>query len=225
MVLSLAEKATGAVVETIRCTPEHPFFTEQGWVKAGDLGIGTAIVTRAGPDLVVAGTQREEIPGGYAVFNFGVGEFRTYFVGTVSGGTWVHNNDDCIYRVHYQMQLQSQDFGFARPHHFSKANEALYNVLTGNSPDLRLLSELQGINPNILAEIGPTSTGDFPGVSPTGFTWQHALKSQADGEEGVMQLVYRGAHRNVFRAFHPIGPRGRRWGGYQEWAVPAGAPR
>jgi intein/homing endonuclease len=30
-------------------TPDHPFLTTHGWVEAADLGIGTEIVTRAGP--------------------------------------------------------------------------------------------------------------------------------------------------------------------------------
>ena len=40
--------------ETLTCTPEHPFFVQgQGWVEAGSLGIGTSIVSRAGPQMAV----------------------------------------------------------------------------------------------------------------------------------------------------------------------------
>lgn len=40
--------------EKIETTEEHPFYVEgKGFVKAGELGIGTSIVTRAGPSLRV----------------------------------------------------------------------------------------------------------------------------------------------------------------------------
>ena len=41
--------------ERFTCTPEHPFFVDgKGFVQAGDLGIGTSIVTRAGPALTLS---------------------------------------------------------------------------------------------------------------------------------------------------------------------------
>jgi len=51
--VSLADSKTSKI-ETITCTPEHPFFVPgSGWVEAGSLGIGTSIVSRAGPALQV----------------------------------------------------------------------------------------------------------------------------------------------------------------------------
>ncbi|MDX1931075.1 MAG: Hint domain-containing protein [Capsulimonadales bacterium] len=89
---------SGRIVERIAATPEHPFFTTRGQVKAGDLGIGTEILTRAGPPLVVAKVERVTRPEGVAVYNFEVegdakaGEkAHSYFVGQASGGAWVHN--------------------------------------------------------------------------------------------------------------------------------------
>lgn len=43
--------------EKIETTKEHPFYvTGKGFIKAGELGIGTSIVTRAGPVTLI---QRE----------------------------------------------------------------------------------------------------------------------------------------------------------------------
>jgi len=51
--VSLADSKTSKI-ETITCTPDHPFFVPgSGWVEAGSLGIGTSIVSRAGPALQV----------------------------------------------------------------------------------------------------------------------------------------------------------------------------
>ena len=73
----------------------------QGWVEAGSLGIGTSIVTRAGPalqvtDLTWQKNKAQELAsggglGGYTVYNLTVEDDHTFFVGTTGGGTWVHN--------------------------------------------------------------------------------------------------------------------------------------
>ena len=91
--------------ETITCTPEHPLHVQgQGWVEAGSVGIGTSIVSRAGPALEVTGltwqkNKAQELAagsagssfGGYTVYNLTVEDDHTFFVGTAGGGTWVHN--------------------------------------------------------------------------------------------------------------------------------------
>jgi len=90
--------------ETLTCTPEHPLFVQgQGWVEAGSVGIGNSIVSRAGPALSVTGltwekNKAQELAagtgssfGGYTVYNLTVEDDHTFFVGSVGGGTWVHN--------------------------------------------------------------------------------------------------------------------------------------
>ena len=97
--------------ETLTCTPEHPLYVqEQGWVEAGSLGIGTSIVSRAGPalevtDLTWQKNKAQELAagtgsslGGYTVYNLTVEDDHTFFVGTAGGGTWVHNLN-CGYDV------------------------------------------------------------------------------------------------------------------------------
>ena len=73
--------------ETIETTKEHPFYVEhKGFVPAGELGIGTSIVTRAGPSVTLVSAT----PGkAQTVYNFEVEEFHTYFVG--KDALWVHN--------------------------------------------------------------------------------------------------------------------------------------
>jgi RHS repeat-associated protein len=74
--------------ERIETTKEHPFYVQgKGFVKAGELGIGTSIVTRAGPAVAVTKIEVKEQPA--TVYNFEVVDFHTYFVG--SGQLWVHN--------------------------------------------------------------------------------------------------------------------------------------
>ena len=102
--VALADSKTGKI-ETLSCTPEHPLFVQgQGWVEAGSVGIGTSIVSRAGPALEVTSltwekNRAEELAagsagssfGGYTVYNLTVEGDHTFFVGTSGGGTWVHN--------------------------------------------------------------------------------------------------------------------------------------
>ena len=114
--ITLADKATGQVVQMLTGTLEHPFMTPAGWVGMGALGIGTEIVTRAavgptandrpnsnigteivtraGPNLVVTSATRKHSDDGISVYNFTVDEQHTYFVGRANGGAWVHN-DQC----------------------------------------------------------------------------------------------------------------------------------
>ena len=88
----LANAATGKVVDSLTATPEHPFFVPgRGAIPLGQLGIGTQVVTRAGPPLFIASLVRHEYPQGIPVYNFEVQGDHTYFVGVASGGTWVHN--------------------------------------------------------------------------------------------------------------------------------------
>ena len=82
--------------QAIVCTPEHPFFVDgKGWVEAGSLGIGTSIVTRAGPMLAVKSLdwkRSDERKAAFTVYNFTVEASHTFFVGTANGGAWTHNS-------------------------------------------------------------------------------------------------------------------------------------
>jgi ribonuclease T1 len=79
-------------------TPEHPFYVEgTGWTPAGRLGIGSAIVTRAGPSVKIIRIATKETPA--TVYNFEVATSHSYFVGGTGsdrdrGWLWVHNQ--CI---------------------------------------------------------------------------------------------------------------------------------
>ena len=81
---------------TITTTTEHPFYVKgRGFVRAGSLGIGTQIVTRAGPSATVTATRIMTRAAGYTVYNLTVDGDHTYFVGKLAGGVWVHNAELC----------------------------------------------------------------------------------------------------------------------------------
>ena len=85
--VSLADWKTHKIVETITATREHPFYVQgKGFVPAGGLAVGNAIVTRAGPALVVKSLKYHRRPEGYKVYNFVVEDDHSYFVGTHGGG-------------------------------------------------------------------------------------------------------------------------------------------
>ena len=74
--------------ETIETTKEHPFYVEsQGFTPAGEMGIGTSIVTRAGPSATLASSKVRNRTA--TVYNFEVENTHTYFVG--QSDLWVHN--------------------------------------------------------------------------------------------------------------------------------------
>ena len=95
----------GAVLET---TDEHPLYADgRGFVKAKEVGIGSSIVTRAGPGAKVVGVEADVRQA--TVYNFTVDEFHTYFVGDAA--LWVHNVDCRTYpesgTTHFDETLQA----------------------------------------------------------------------------------------------------------------------
>jgi hypothetical protein len=89
--LAFANAATGATDHVVT-TSEHPFYVKaKGFVRAGSLGNGTQIVTRAGPPASVSATETRNDRDGYTVYNLTVESDHTFFVGKLAGGVWVHN--------------------------------------------------------------------------------------------------------------------------------------
>ena len=113
--LKLANAKTGEVVDTIKGTPEHPFFVEGGsMVPMGKLKAGTKVLVHTGPALIVKSIKRETKAQGVPVYNLEVEEDHTYFVGKSSA--WVHNNtrslslDEAREIAQHAMQNHAGDF-------------------------------------------------------------------------------------------------------------------
>ena len=101
--------------------------TGQGWVEAGSLGIGSSIVSRAGPALSVINVtwkrdKSKELAagsaaGGYIVYNLTLEDDHTFFAGTTGGRTLVHNtgcdtlDPEKEWRFHYSDQTNLNDIG------------------------------------------------------------------------------------------------------------------
>ena len=61
--------------ETVETTSEHPFYVVgRGFVKAGELGIGSSIVTRAGPSVALKAATAGKAQ---TVYNFEVADYHT----------------------------------------------------------------------------------------------------------------------------------------------------
>ncbi len=75
-----------------------------GFVIAGRLALGNAIVIRAGPALTVAKIEWKQGKQPVAVYNFEVEDDHSYFVGSANGGLWVHNPGSCSQLHHVYPQ-------------------------------------------------------------------------------------------------------------------------
>ncbi len=109
--------------EKIECTKEHPFYVEhKGFTPAGELGIGTSIVTRAGPSAKLAHVEVKDAQA--TVYNFEVEDFHSYFVGIHDGGLWVHNK--C-----WAAHLTPGEDGGVKPGNFLTFKQALDRIRRG----------------------------------------------------------------------------------------------
>jgi uncharacterized protein YukE len=119
------------------------------------------------------------------------------------------------YSVGYEMTLDPRDFGRSRAVHFNRANLALDQAFK-NDPSFQ--AQMEQAMPGAGTAVSGTGGRD----EPAGWTWHHAPTSVAGGRAGVMQLVPTVQHTPgtpFYRLMHPDG-----FGGYAEWAIPAGAP-
>lgn len=77
--------------EAIATTPEHEFYTTNGWVEAEDLAIGDTLIRLGGQTATV--TNLELHQDSTRVYNFEVDEAHTYYVS--SEALLVHNPKGC----------------------------------------------------------------------------------------------------------------------------------
>jgi len=119
------------------------------------------------------------------------------------------------YPIHFEFELDRGDLGTSESVHFNRSNVAL-EVALRNDP--ALLDRLATLSRRTPADILSAVSKKGGRRQPFGFTWHHALTSQAS-RPGVMQLVLRQRHLEDAGFFHPD-----RYGGYDEWTRPAGAP-
>ena len=144
---------SGKIVSEIRCTVEHPFYVKgKGWVAAQDLGIGTEIVTRAGPTVRVKSVVEEAHPKGVRVYNFEVEGIHNYFVGNGQGNA---NEKDGIW-VHNQSKLGERfvRYGSATEAETTAAEQALSHRPGHRGPDggLKWISEEGNVDPSTLGK-------------------------------------------------------------------------
>ncbi len=68
--------------ETLTCTPEHPFWViGRGWVAAGRLIRGDALLDIEGQQVLILGVERESLCKPVRIYNITVDECHTYFIG------------------------------------------------------------------------------------------------------------------------------------------------
>jgi RHS repeat-associated protein len=81
-------------LQEIHTTDGHPFWVvNKGWIDAGDLEEGAALLLADGQIVSLISTQRQEFPDGVQTFNFEVEGLHTYFVAQDADDSFVlvHN--------------------------------------------------------------------------------------------------------------------------------------
>ncbi|MBO0950799.1 polymorphic toxin-type HINT domain-containing protein [Fibrella forsythiae] len=84
--------------ERVQTTAEHPFFTHQGWQKAGTLVIGQEVMRSDGQWVAITqADHRTEFDQPQLVYNIEVAHAHTYFIGKWMW--WVHNANVCVSKM------------------------------------------------------------------------------------------------------------------------------
>ncbi len=183
----------GEVIET---TPSHLFYTDEGWVQAGELQIGEAILKADETYGFIQTSFTSQQP--QWMYDITVGVVHTFFVGDEH---WlVHNCNGSAYSVYYETQISEDIWDASRGVHNQAANANLFADMNADPQFAQGMAEL-GINQDSLMGQRVASR-----ESPSGFTWHHAQ------EPGTMQLVNRASHSRNSAYFHP-----NKSGGYKAW--------
>ena len=220
--LSFADSLTHQVVDTFTCTPEHPFFVDgKGFVQAGDLGIGTSIVTRAGPcealtaaawsALPVSGTALllgSDKTAGYRVYNLRVEDDHSYFVGTHEGGTCVHNADypaiNLEHIFHGEINASGRAVGFHHEGSIGNFGKARITAIT-DAPNA------QGVYRGSV-EIFDKTRGTWVAKGPLSSFFPKSWSRSKVLEE--IRGAYKNKHLIDGKRWEGISPSGVRIGGY-----------
>ena len=156
--LDLADKTTGKTVESIKGTPEHPFFTPHGMVAMGELKPGMDVNTRNNDELlVVKAVKRESHPEGIPIYNFETEDNHTYFVGQANGGVLVHNLGDCGAKLPNKVIVDEDGVSVSQYYRSGDHGPVHFHV-EGEGPSVRI-----GQNGNPLGKPLPGN----PKLSPT----------------------------------------------------------
>jgi hypothetical protein len=216
------QKATSAERETI-ATVQQEIVPWLDAVKQAETAEAEKYLEAHPPKKVEekAGQRHAEIEGGHEVkeVSGGLGcEFHS------NGGTpvpcpWERGGHlplpEPRYQVYFEVQLPRGDWGRARDAHFRLANENMLDMLGANAQLRSAVERRLGWKYEQIEDwVMKNPTKGIPG-----FTWHHALTSQANGVPGVLQLVITSEHVGKPGLYHPP-----KFGGYNQWAVPFGAP-
>lgn len=134
--------------ETIRATPEHPFYTEQGWKSAKELVRGMRVRLTTGAMAAIMSVTAFDSSA--TVYNFEVDSTHTYYVG--SNGALVHNDCSIINKLSGKIEGDFlDDFirDFSNPLHLQLLKEMerspdlvrCWNILAKH-PTLRIKGDL-----------------------------------------------------------------------------------
>lgn len=123
-----------ADAQTLRCTPEHPFYVVgRGWVAAEDLRVGDRGLDAEGNEVVFTAIESRQEEAAH--YNFEVEDFHTYFVSETADdpGVWVHNRcfDPMLGGFKKGIsadEIRSINRGFGGTSEFRSAQTALANA-------------------------------------------------------------------------------------------------
>ena len=187
VVLHFAEKKDGKETDRITTTPGHPFYVAgTGFVLAGNLAVGNAIVTRTGPPVYLVQIDRVHSGNPVAVYNLTVQDDHTYFVGTANGGEWVHNTST----------IPMINVGDLPPDEQEAVNTTINNIDNGTP------------GPGRWGFPHQNREGNLPPAGPNGYSEYYVPPNPGQAYPGPYRVVVNNDNGNTYFTWNHYGQNG-----------------
>lgn len=150
-------RGAAGTAETIRVTPEHPFYVDGlGWTASDQLAAGEHLSEADGTEATVVGVADEACPAGVTVYNFTVDGDHTYFVAQGGQPVWVHNSCE-----QPELPLGEDEAGYINNNPEATVTEQSVGRMLNNAAHIGLFDDVAQVEGNIESPPGSTKAPDY----------------------------------------------------------------
>lgn len=172
--------------DIIKCTPEHPFLTDNGWVLAGDLTNNALLLTSRGDYSKISSVNKTTLSEPVETYNLCVDNTHTFTVG--NSGIVVHNacvwpNKKYAGKTYYFPEGSPQALKYPNGVPFTEAgypdfSQYAIKTATFEYPSSTAIANKTCLLGNCSSDFTMANTQVGLSSTPTGYVWHHVEDCQ-----------------------------------------------